>query len=41
MRERAAILDLMMIMTRDDGRKSTAHREAQVTIMLEQQDKEI
>ena len=28
MRERAAILDLMMIMTGEDGNKSTEHREA-------------
>ena len=40
MRERAAILDLMMIMTGEDG-KTTEHREQQVTMMLEQQDKEI
>ena len=39
MADRAALLDLMLIMTRDNC--STAQREAQITLILEEQEKEI
>ena len=39
MADREALLELMLIMTRDNC--STAQREAQITLILEEQEKEI